>query len=334
MKSSGRTAALPAILVIYAAAGFLLAKELSAGRPVFPVPGTEQTREGQQNPPSSRPAGEIGQLEKDRQTQAIKMIEAGQALIEKQRWIILSGGLVLVSLLLTGILLGQREKKKRLTLERELQDAQQSALRQQMNPHFVYNALSSIQYFVLNGDKESANDYIARFSKLMRLILDNSQADLISLEEERTMITLYLEIEAMRFRDGFQYAINGPADPRDLRETLPAFLLQPYVENAIWHGLAPKNGPKHLRLDIVSDTDQISFVIEDDGIGRRKAAEIKAEKYPERRPLGTLLTEKRLQLLNKRYGRNIRVRTTDLTGTGGEAAGTRIEISLNRESPL
>ena len=324
MKSSRRTDAPLAVLGLIALLLTPRAVVTFAIAPSSSVSGQEQARD-------KTPA--LTQIEKDRQEQAVKMIEAGQALIEKQRWIILSGGLVLLSLLLAGIILEQREKRRRLVLERELQDAQQSALRQQMNPHFIYNALSSIQFFVLNSDKESANDYIAKFAKLMRLLLDNSQVDLIPLDDERTMIALYLELEAMRFRDGFQYAINSPADPRDLRETLPAFLLQPYLENAIWHGLAPKNGPKHLRLDISSDAERIIFVIEDDGIGRTKAAEIKAEKYPTQRSLGTSITEKRLQLLNKRYRRDIRVHTADLAGPDGEAAGTRVEISLNRESP-
>ncbi len=269
--------------------------------------------------------------EEQTQQQAVKMIEAGQATIEKQRWIILSGGLALLSILLIGFFLSQREKRKRLALEQELQSVQQNALRQQMNPHFIFNALSSIQYFILNGDKESSNDYITKFSKLMRLILENSQTDLIALNDELGMITLYLELEAMRFRDGFQYVISGPPDERDLLQTVPAFLLQPYVENAIWHGLAPKNGQGHLRVEVTTDAERIYCRVEDDGVGRQKAEEIKTQKYPHRRSLGTSIMEKRLFLLNKRYRRQIQVRTTDLFDPGGKAAGTKVEISLNRE---
>jgi LytS/YehU family sensor histidine kinase len=264
--------------------------------------------------------------------QAEKMISVKDAMIEKQRWIILAGGLALLSFLLIGYFLSQREKRRRIALEQELQGVQQNALRQQMNPHFIFNALSSIQYFILNGDQESSNDYITKFSRLMRAILENSQTDMIALGDELAMIKLYLELEAMRFRDGFHYDLIGPKDDGDMSVTLPAFLLQPYVENAIWHGLAPKEGRGHLRVEIETGTDRILCRIEDDGVGRQKAGEIKAQKYPNRRSLGTSIMEKRLSLLNKLYGRRIQISYTDLLGNGGEPAGTRVEISLNRES--
>jgi LytS/YehU family sensor histidine kinase len=264
--------------------------------------------------------------------QAEKMISVKDATIEKQRWIILAGGLALLSFILIGYFLSQREKRKRSALEQELQGVQQNALRQQMNPHFIFNALSSIQYFILNGDQESSNDYITKFSRLMRAILENAQSDMIPLGDEMAMIKLYLELEAMRFRAGFHYDLVGPQDDGDLPLTLPAFLLQPYVENAIWHGLAPKEGRGHLRVEVGTDANRILCRIEDDGVGRKKAGEIKAQKYPNRRSLGTSIMDKRLNLLNQLYGRRIQVRYTDLFGNGGEPAGTRVEISLNRES--
>jgi LytS/YehU family sensor histidine kinase len=264
--------------------------------------------------------------------QAEKMISVKDATIEKQRWIILAGGLALLSFILFGYFLSQREKRRRSALEQELQGVQQNALRQQMNPHFIFNALSSIQYFILNGDKESSNDYITKFSRLMRSILDNSQSDMIPLVDELAMIRLYLELESMRFRGGFQYELVGPKDEGDLAVTLPAFLLQPYVENAIWHGLAPKEGRGHVRVRIETDDERIHCRIEDDGVGRQKAGEIKAQKYPNRRSLGTSIMEKRITLLNKLYRRRIQVQYKDLVGDAGEPAGTRVEISLNRES--
>jgi LytS/YehU family sensor histidine kinase len=166
----------------------------------------------------------------------------------------------------------------------------------------------------------------------MRSILENSQSDMIPMGDELTMARLYLELEAMRFRDGFQYDLVGPKDDGDLSVTLPAFLLQPYVENAIWHGLAPKDGRGHIRVEIETEGEKILCRIEDDGVGRKKAGEIKAQKYPNRRSLGMSIMEKRIHLLNKLYGRKIQVHYRDLFGDGGEPAGTRVEISLNRES--
>jgi LytS/YehU family sensor histidine kinase len=274
---------------------------------------------------------EQDRIERQVIAQSGKAIAVRQATIETQRWIIVSGCLSFFSLLLIGYMFSQREKRKREALEQDLQIVQQNALRQQMNPHFIFNALSSIQYFILNNDKTSSNDYITKFASLMRMILENSQFDLIALRDELAMIRLYLELEAMRFQSGFRYTVSGPEDEAVLDQTLPAFLLEPYVENAIWHGLAPKEGQGHLRIEIATDAETIHCLVEDNGIGRRMAGEIRANKLSDRRPMGTRITEKRLDLLNKLYKRQIRVRTTDLFGDQGEAAGTSVEITLTKE---
>ena len=133
------------------------------------------------------------------------------------------------------------EKERKLGKERELE---MQALRAQMNPHFIFNSLSSINHFVLKNETEAASDYLTKFSKLIRTVLNNSKKSMVSLEEELEMLRLYLEMENLRFKNAFSYGIHLDEMVKPTCIFIPPLLFQPFVENAVWHGLMHKKDPK------------------------------------------------------------------------------------------
>jgi LytS/YehU family sensor histidine kinase len=216
-----------------------------------------------------------------------------------------------------------------LNIEKQIFELEQKALRLQMNPHFIFNSLNAIQNFVLSNDTDKAVNYLAKFSHLMRMILANSTASHIPLKDELKALTYYMDLERLRFDNKFKYEIQvDPSIDEEFIE-IPPMLFQPYVENAIIHGLV--NSPREGKLDIklqLSDKGILHCVIEDNGIGREKAMEIRASSGIKRQPKGMVITQERLQILNKQSSRNSIVRVTDLIDQRGEALGTRIELEI------
>jgi PAS domain S-box-containing protein len=172
------------------------------------------------------------------------------------------------------------------------------ALRAVMNPHFIFNVLSSIQYFITKNDELNAINYLTAFSKLMRTVLTRSVADLVSLREELDLLADYVHLEKLRFEDKFEFSIQ--CDPSiDTDEILiPSLLIQPYVENAILHGLHNKEGKGSLVVNVSSVDDLVVFKITDDGVGRAAAQEIKNKGGSGKQSMGTQLTQERLTILN------------------------------------
>jgi len=221
-----------------------------------------------------------------------------------------------------------RNLKKREELKQQVILAEQTALRAQMNPHFIFNSLSSIHDMVLNKDAKNANLYLVNFSTLMRRTLENSKKNTISLREEIDTIKTYIDLEKLRFESLFEYKIN--IDPNlDLDDIfIPTLLLQTYIENAIWHGLAPKNKGGLLTIDF----QQKSFVevvisIIDNGIGREKAYEI-SSKRNQHTSTGMKNSEERVQLLNKLNRSSIKIDVIDLYASNKKPKGTRVEITI------
>lgn len=207
--------------------------------------------------------------------------------------------------------------KKRQYIEAELK-----ALRAQMNPHFIFNSLNAMQDFILQNDTAKANEYLVKFATLMRGMLENSKRDYISLASELRFLTLYLEIETLRFENKFQYAIH--IDPGiDLTQTfIPSMILQPFIENAINHGLVPKKSIGIVNINIEKyATGRIICVIEDNGVGRQ------FQQTHTHEPTGILNTESRLQLLNAAKASSISIH--DLKDDMGYAKGTRVEILID-----
>ena len=207
-------------------------------------------------------------------------------------------------------------------------DLEMMALRAQMNPHFIFNCLNSINRFILKNEPDAASDYLTKFSKLIRLILQNSQAKFVCLENELEALCLYIDMEISRFEDQFNYQII--LDPALEIEHLevPPLIIQPYVENAIWHGLMNKGDKGHLSIELRRERNTLCCVITDDGVGREKAAALKSKSANKNKSLGMQLTAHRLELINALNDNATTVEVTDLVDASGEACGTSVLLKI------
>ncbi len=241
-----------------------------------------------------------------------------------------AGLIVLLSFLGLMIFRESRLKNKRRISEmnRKISEITQANLRQQMNPHFIFNTLNSIQYYMYQHDKISTNNYLTKFSSLMRKVLDNSQHTSVPLSDELSALNLYLELESIRFRDKFDYMITIDEDIDPLMYKVPTMLIQPYVENSITHGLIPMEGKGKVNVDLKLHNDSILCTIEDNGIGRDASREKNKAREGNHNSLGTRITESRLDLVNELYGTSLCVEYTDLKNESGEPSGTRVEIHI------
>jgi LytS/YehU family sensor histidine kinase len=198
-----------------------------------------------------------------------------------------------------------------------------SALRAQMNPHFIFNSLNSIQHLISKNDRVNALKYLTKFSTLLREILESSLSVNVSISKEIELLKIYLQLEAFRFDNSFQYSIDID-DTLDVHNVeLPIMLLQPYVENAIAHGLLPKQeGEKRLSIRFLNDDGYVRCTIKDTGIGRKAAMERKKALKIDRPSRGLELTKKRLALINKN------VNAEELVEIIDSDQGTTIEIRI------
>lgn len=204
-----------------------------------------------------------------------------------------------------GVSVFAEDVTERVEKEKELKEAlnkigelKLTALRSVMNPHFIFNALNSIQYFIARNDRKNALSYLSTFSKLVRGILTHSVDNKVKLAEELEMLRHYVILERMRFENKFDFdiQIEDGLDPDAIE--IPSLLIQPYVENAILHGLYNKEGQGMLRITVKEGVDLILFEIEDNGIGRKAAMELRSQNFPKHKSMGTALTEERLKLIN------------------------------------
>jgi len=230
-----------------------------------------------------------------------------------------------------GAAIYSRNITERVQRERELAEANKKigelrlmALRSVMNPHFIFNALNSIQYFIAKNDRQNAISYLSTFSKLIRGILTNSVNDKISLADELDLLKHYINLEKVRFENKFDVQIDVDPELDVENIEVPSLLIQPYVENAILHGLNTKADKGHLRLAVRYDGDRVLVEVEDDGIGREAARKLREQNFPKHRSIGTVLTEERLNLINERE--NVSLEIEDRVDSEGKPAGTRIKI--------
>ena len=203
------------------------------------------------------------------------------------------------------------------------------ALRAQMNPHFIFNSLNSINRFILQNNKLQASEYLTKFSRLVRLILQNSQLALISLESELEALQLYLELEAVRFDHHFNYSIRVEEDLDSSIIKVPPLIIQPYAENAIWHGLMHKEVKGHLEIILSQEDNMLYCRITDDGAGRKKAAELKSKSTSSLyKSVGMRITADRIALLQPTQLPASYVTINDLTLPDGSAGGTEVLIKM------
>lgn len=219
-----------------------------------------------------------------------------------------------------------KEKSREEQMNRLLLELKSKALRAQMNPHFIFNVINSIQHFILYNNDEAAHRYLSKFSKLIRTILNNSEKHMVPLVEEIKALHLYLELEDMRFEKRFDYIIDVDKSI-DINETMiPSMLIQPYVENAIKHGmLGLKDRTGKISITIAKHAGLLKCTIEDNGVGRAITLAGKRSDY---RSFGTSITQQRLAVITELYHNRLLEKVTDLHDSDGHAAGTRIEIFI------
>ncbi len=201
------------------------------------------------------------------------------------------------------------------------------SLRTQMNPHFIFNALNSVNNYISKNDEKAANKFLANFSKLMRIVLDYSQKDFISFEEEIELIELYLKLEHARFRDKFDYVINKEEEVDYNSLDIPPMLIQPFIENAVWHGLRYKETKGQLTVDITSETDHLKIKITDNGIGREKSKALKTKNQKQYESTGLKNVDKRIELINDIYAKNYAIEITNAFNDQTDV-GTFVSIKI------
>ena len=221
------------------------------------------------------------------------------------------------------------KKKQRLEFERkvEMSKIELKALRSQMNPHFIFNSLNSIQHYIFTAKSDEAIKYLNKFARLVRIILNNSEKPTVTVSDDLEALKLYLELEQMRFEEKFDYEIIVDESVDTDYDIMPPLLMQPYVENAILHGLNPKPVKGKLTIKLSSRNNFLICTIIDNGIGREKASEIRRTMpFKKYKSLGMKITEDRLKILNEINNSQLSVTITDLKNSNNESLGTKVEL--------
>ncbi|MES1224801.1 MAG: histidine kinase, partial [Bacteroidota bacterium] len=248
-------------------------------------------------------------------------------------WFIFAGILLSILAIYSIIMWRINKIRKKEKLKAEINtlitESRMSALQAQMNPHFIFNAINSIQSFILNNETQNAYDYLAKFAKLVRLVLNNSKQNSIKLQKEIETLQLYVQMEQIRFRNSFDFSVRMDMSPDDLAEiTIPVMLIQPFIENAIWHGIMPLQEIRKGRIELTCalKKNYLLLTIEDNGVGR-KASE-SAKQDVGHRSLGMQLVAERLALIEVQGSERASMKVIDLTDEHHQPRGTRIEIKL------
>lgn len=222
----------------------------------------------------------------------------------------------------------ERFQKLKVNYEKELAEMKVTALKSQMNPHFIFNSLNSIKLYIIDNDKDNAVYYLNKFSKLIRKILSSTRVKTISLAEELEIMKLYISIENIRFEDDIDFEIIVPSELNTDTVQLPSMILQPFIENAIWHGLPSKKGKKWIRLAFSSNHESLQVTIEDNGIGRKRANELKQQKIHKNKSVGINLIKERLRNFSRGHSNTFSMDIIDLYDDRGVAAGTKVVLEI------
>jgi tetratricopeptide (TPR) repeat protein len=289
--------------------------------------------------------------EKEKQLQSSQLTTLSQdkilnKLTQQRLWLLAAGAFTLVvftalfflyrtrirQLKLSSQLVQQKNEQqiKEAEFQHKLGDITLSALRSQMNPHFIFNCLNSIKLYAAQNDSKAASDYLTKFSRLIRQMLENSRSERISLTNEMQSLELYIQMEAMRFKEKLQYQITVDKNIDSDYIEIPPLLIQPYVENAIWHGLMQKEEGGHIAIHLSKNEndDMLTATVTDNGIGRKKATEIKSKSATKHKSYGMKVTSERIALINQVYNSNTTVEVTDLYSENGEPTGTTVVIQI------
>ena len=213
--------------------------------------------------------------------------------------------------------------------EQRIAETEMTALRAQMNPHFIFNCLNSIKLYTMENDSQTASEYLTIFSQLIRLVLENSRSEKVTLQKELETLRLYIELEAMRFKNKVKYRINVSPEIDRQYIDIPPLLLQPYVENAIWHGLMHKKEGGNICINVTLPQEHcLQIEISDDGIGRELANEYKSKSATRQKSFGLKMTSERIDIINQVYKIKAAVDITDLKDGLNNAVGTKVIIKI------
>jgi len=235
---------------------------------------------------------------------------------------------LILSVIIGSILKKMDQKSKnaeiRLAVKlKQMEELKMTALQSQMNPHFLFNSLNSINNFVLKSEVEKASDYITKFSRLIRIILNSSSSPTSTLSEELGILSLYVKLEQMRVNGGFDYLVNVEENLNLEPIKVPPLFLQPFIENSIWHGIMKKKGKKIIELSVKKEGDNILCIITDNGIGINKAKELD-HMSQKRKFFGAKATENRIRILHQ--NKNVHIETKDISSSN--STGTQVLISF------
>ncbi len=267
---------------------------------------------------SEKKTNEIEALKKDNEIVRLKL--------KKNRATLLISG---ISLLLLAVILYVLYRQHQLKNDKELLTLEQRMLRSQMNPHFLFNSLNSIKLYIINNEKKNAVHYLNKFSKLVRKILEASSLKEISLAEELETADLYMNIEDIRFSNNIKYSviIDRSVDVEHIK--IPSLILQPFLENALWHGLSTKQGEKIITVHITKIQEEfIKISVIDNGIGRKASERIKENKVLKRQSLGVDITKERLANFSKDYLNSFKIEFVDLYDNSKKAVGTEVILTI------
>jgi ligand-binding sensor domain-containing protein/anti-sigma regulatory factor (Ser/Thr protein kinase) len=219
--------------------------------------------------------------------------------------------------------------RKKALFKQKMAETEMQALRAQMNPHFIFNSLNSIENFIMQNEKRLASDYLNKFSSLVRSILDSSRNELVPLTKDMEALQLYIDLEQLRFNNKFTYKTQVDAQLLGGDHRVPSLLVQPYVENAIVHGLAhSEKKDLYVHVTAVLENDYIRYIVEDNGIGREKAGSYNLQNKPYHKSVGMKITQDRIHIFNERQGGQGEIVITDLYDENKQGAGTRVSIKI------
>jgi LytS/YehU family sensor histidine kinase len=219
-------------------------------------------------------------------------------------------------------------ERKHADLQQQATDLEMQVLRTQMSPHFIFNCLNAINGFIITNEAETAADYLTRFARLIRMVLNNSLKKTISLDKELETLNLYLYMESLRYKNNFQYKINCSDNIDTSAIFIPPLLLQPIAENAVWHGLMNKDGNRELVIDLHVEDNMLHCKITDNGVGRKKAALMKSKSAEKNKSMGLEVTKNRLALLSQSLDSPYFFEITDLEDEKGNATGTSVSFKI------
>ncbi|MBE7173927.1 MAG: histidine kinase [Williamsia sp.] len=225
---------------------------------------------------------------------------------------------------------GLEAKKRELaSINEQLAEARLSALQTQMNPHFVFNALNSIKRMILDGDNERASRYLSKFALMIRMTLEHSKETFVTLHENIEYLKAYLDMEKLRFHDTFIYSIHSDEQVDLIETVIPSMMIQPLVENAIWHGLMYAEADKRLQVSFNQEQNKITCTVEDNGIGIRQSEKLRQSHRPMHRSVGLENLRNRIKIINEKYHTDCSLHITDLKESGINGSGTRAVLQLN-----